>query len=196
MDIDDGFGLLDALAQRFLGALAHKEAGRIDRAEDELRAILRVEPRLPEPRLELARLLLDSDRLDDAEDQAREALEALEAGGAWTEELPEETVRSIAHATLAEILRRRADEDDVLFGDPEAFRALVAEAREHFRKAAALDPSDETASYYAFHMGLELPDGSLPGAKPATDAAPEPDLDPDAEGADAPDEAPGEVGEA
>jgi tetratricopeptide (TPR) repeat protein len=172
MDIDDGFGLLEELGRRFLGALAHKEAGRLDRAEDELRAILRTEPRLPEPRMELARLLLDSDRLEDAEDQAREALEALEAGGAWTEELPEETVKSIAHATLAEVLRRRADEDDMIFGDPAAFRALVEEARSHFRKAADLDPSDATASYYAFHMALELPDGSLPGAPPATDAAP------------------------
>lgn len=186
MDIDDGFGLLDELSQRFLTALAHKEAGRLDRAEDELRAILRVEPRLPEPRMELARLLLDADRLDDAEDQAREALSALEAGGAWTEDVPEHTVKSIAHATLAEILRRRADEDDVIFGDPEAFRALVEEARSHFGKAAELDPSDATASYYAFHMGLELPDGSLPGAQPpATDAPPAPPEDDGADEVDA-----------
>lgn len=169
MDIDDGYGLLDELGRRFVAALRDKEAGRIDRAEDELRAILRVEPRLPEPRMELARLLLDTDRLDDAEDHAREALEALGQGGAWTEEVPEHTVKSIAHATLAEILRRKADEDDVIFGDPAAFRALVEEAREHFAKAAELDPSDATASYYAFHMDLEIPDGRLPGQAPAAD---------------------------
>ena len=174
MDIDDGYGLLGELGQKFLVALAHKEAGRVDRAEDELRAILRVEPRLPEPRMELARLLLDTDRLEDAEDQAREALESLELGGAWTEDVPEQTVKSIAHATLAEVLRRRADEDDVIFGDPDAFRALVEEARQHFAKAAELDPSDATANYYAFHMDLVIPDGGLPGALPATDTLPEP----------------------
>lgn len=174
MDIDDGYGLLEELGKQFVTALQLKEAGRLDRAEDELRAILRVEPRLPEPRMELARLLLDADRLDDAEDQAREALDALEQGGAWTEEVPEHTVKSIAHATLAEILRRKADEDDVVFGDPDAFRALLAEARDHFAKAAELDPSDATASYYAFHMELELPDGRLPGQAPPVDALPEP----------------------
>jgi hypothetical protein len=47
MDIDDGYGLLEELGKQFVTALQLKEAGRLDRAEDELRAILRVEPRLP-----------------------------------------------------------------------------------------------------------------------------------------------------
>jgi tetratricopeptide (TPR) repeat protein len=176
VDIDDGFGLLDALGQRFLAAVAHREAGRVDRAEDELRGILRVEPRLAEPRMELARLFLDTDRLVDAEDQAREALEALEQSGTWTDEVPENTVKSIAHATLAEVLRRQADEDDVIFGDPVAFKALVEEARRHFQLAAELDPSDATSNYYAFHMELSLPDGRLPGAPAEVDAAEPPVL--------------------
>lgn len=146
---------LDALAPRFLSALAAREAGRVDAAEDTLRDILRQEPRLPEPRLELARLLLDTDRLGEAEEHARQALDHLEAGGQWTDDLPDEVVQSVAHATLAEILRRRADEDDVIFGAPEAFKALVDEAKLHFRRAAELDPSDDTASYYAFFLGPE-----------------------------------------
>ena len=54
---------LDALGPRFMAALAAKDKGRLDEAEDELRALLKIEPRLPEPRLELARILLDSGRL-------------------------------------------------------------------------------------------------------------------------------------
>ena len=35
----------------------------------------------------------------------------------------------------------------------EAFRALVAEAKRHFGRAAELDPSEAYASYYAFFLG-------------------------------------------
>lgn len=173
--------LLDQLGQRFLAALDRREQGALDAAEDELRAILRAEPRLAEPRLELARILLDTDRLDDAEDHAREALEVLIGGGQWIDDLPEATVLAIAHATLAEILRRKADEDDVIFGDPDVFRAMVAEAKDHFARSAELDPSEERASYYAFFLGQPgMGGGTVPGwgAPPAltgdADAKPAP----------------------
>ncbi len=144
---------LAQLSARFWAAMAAREAGRIDAAEDALRAILREEPRLPEPRLELARTLLDTERLEEAEDHAREAIIHLEAGGAWTDDLDDNVVLSIAHATLAEALRQRAESDEVVFGDPAVFKALVEESKDHFTKAAELDPSDATASYYAFFMG-------------------------------------------
>lgn len=146
---------LEELGRRFLAALARKERGDIDRAEDDLRAILRQEPRLAEPRMELARILLDTDRLEEAEDHAREALDVLVKGGQWTDDLPENVVQALAWATLAEVLRRRADEDDVIFGDADTFRALVDEAKACFAKAAELDPRDEYSSYHAFFMGDE-----------------------------------------
>jgi tetratricopeptide (TPR) repeat protein len=151
---DPADSALEQLGERFLQALGAKEAGKIDHAEDELRAILAVEPRLPEPRLELARVLLDTDRLHAAEEQAREALDHLDAGGPWTDEIPANVVVALANALLAEILRRRADEDDVIFGDPAEFRALIDESHRRFEKAAALDPSDEYASYHAFFLGV------------------------------------------
>ncbi len=157
---------LDALGKRFLAALASRERGDLDAAEDELRAILRVEPRLPEPHMELARVLLDTDRLSEAEDHAREALGYLEAGGQWTDDLPDHVVQALCHALLAEVLRRRVDEDDVIFGDPAQFRRLVEEAKTHFAKAAELDPRDEYASYYAFFLGMEGHGPSMPGADP------------------------------
>lgn len=155
------------LAARFLQAIQDKDRGDLDRAEEQLRDILRVEPRLAEPHMELSRILLDTDRLPEAEPHAREALTQLERGGQWTEDVPESVLRGLAHALLAEILRRRADEDDVLFGDPEAFHALVREAQEHFQRAAALDPDDSYSSYHAFFLGDPQGAGKvLPATQP------------------------------
>lgn len=144
---------LEALEPRFLQALASRDRGALDDAEEALRAILKLEPRLPEPHLELARILLDTERVPAAEPHAREALRHLEAGGQWTDELPENVLQSVAHALLAEVLRRLAESDEVIFGPPDRFEALLAESRQHFAAAAALDPTDATASYYAFFLG-------------------------------------------
>jgi tetratricopeptide (TPR) repeat protein len=154
---DEESDLLDTLGQIFLRALARKDRGDVDEAEELLRDILRKEPRLGEPHLELARLLLDTDRVSDAEDHAREAIQHLEGTGVWIDDPPENVILGLAHATLAESLRRRADEEDVIFGDPAQFHAIVAEARAHFQRANELDPSDEYASYHAFFMGVPTP---------------------------------------
>lgn len=146
---------LELLGKRFMAALQAKTKGKLDHAEDELRAILRVEPRLAEPRMELARIMLDSDRLDEAEPMAREALEQLKTGGRWTDQVPENVLLGLAHALLAEVLRRHADEDDVIFGDADRFRAIVDESQSLFAQAAELDDSDDYSSYYAFFMGVE-----------------------------------------
>ena len=153
VDEDAERAMLDDLGARFMQALTWKDAGSIDDAEDALRAIVKAEPRLPEPQLELARLLLDSDRLADAETHAREGLSHLEQTGPWTDELPENVVKGVAHALLAEILRRIADEDDVIFGDPDRFRQLVEESKQHFETASRLDSDDSYSSYYAFFLG-------------------------------------------
>ena len=152
--VDAETGALSALGDRFMAALAAKDAGKLDEAEDMLRALVSEEPRLGEPHLELARLLLDTDRLEQAEDHAREAIEHLERSGAWVDGVPENVVKGLAHAVLAEILRRHADEDDVIFGDPDTFRGIVDESRREFERAHALDPSDDYASYHAFFLGL------------------------------------------
>jgi tetratricopeptide (TPR) repeat protein len=175
--MEDEGTALDELARRFLDALNAKDAGRSEDAEDALRAILRLEPRLPEPRLELARILLDSDRLGEAEDEAREGLEHLANSGPWSEDLEPDQVTALGKALLAEVLRRRAEEDDVVFGDPAEFAALVAEAKALFTEAARLDPSDEYSSYHAFFMGTRGeadPDADL---VPGRELDPEPEVD-------------------
>jgi hypothetical protein len=103
--------------------------------------------------MELARLFLDTERVDEAEEHARLALEHLQAGGRWNEDLPEDTVMALAHALLAEVLRRRLEEDSLIFGDPAEYKETLAEAQRHFESARRLDPSDEYASFYAFFLG-------------------------------------------
>ena len=144
---------LERLSSLFLTALSAKDAGKLDAAEEVLRDVIKAEPRLAEPHLELGRILLDTDRLAHAESEAREALDLLASTGPWTSELEPATVHAIAHGLLAEVLRRKADEDDVIFGDPDAFKALLEEARKHFDLARKLDPSDDYASFHATFLG-------------------------------------------
>lgn len=145
---------LSELSSTFMKALQHKDEGRVDEAEELLRKIILQEPRLAEPHMELARLLLDTERVSAAEPHAREAVRWLESGGQWVDDIPENIVQGLAHALLAEVLRRRADEEDVIFGDPAQYHAIVRESQEHFARANALDPSDEYSSYHAFFLGI------------------------------------------
>ncbi len=90
--------------------------------------------------------------LEEAEHQTREALVVFLAGGQWVDDISEEQMLSVAHGQLAEVLRRRADCDEVLFGDPGVFKGLVAEYKQHFDEAARLDPDNAHAGYFAFQM--------------------------------------------
>jgi len=158
---------LAPLANRFMVALERRRAGQVDKAADELRAILRVEPRLAEPHMELASIHLALAQPDRAVEHAREAVRLLETGSRWNEDLPENVVASLALNLLGESLRQVADQDSVVFGDPERWKELMAEARLSFKKAAELDPDNEHASWSAFGFGPE----------PKADAAPTDDAE-------------------
>ena len=79
--VDSSEDLLAALAPRFLAALELRVAGDVEGATKELQELLKREPRLPEPRLELAHIHLEAVRLPEAETEAREALKWLVQGG-------------------------------------------------------------------------------------------------------------------
>ena len=144
---------LAPLATRFMQALERRRSGQIDRAADDLRAILRVEPRLGEPHMELASIHLSLEQPARAVEHAREAVRLLGSGARWNEDLPENVVRSLAHNLLGEALRMVADQDSVVFGDPEQWKALMEESRAEFKAAAALDPDNQHASWSAFGFG-------------------------------------------
>lgn len=170
---------LQALQPRFLSALKLRNDGKVDAAMEILRGILLVEPRLAEPRLELARIYLDLGRLDDAEAEAREAIRILDGGGQWTDDVPEPVMQALAWATLGEVLKERASSDEVVFGPEATFRELLEQSRAAFARAHALDPSDTDAEIAALELGeggarrKELA-GSLD-----EDAIPDDDLDGD-----------------
>ncbi len=146
---------LEGLSVIFSAALEARRRGLTERARELLRLVLRREPRLAEPHLELAHIAMSGGRLDEAELEAREGLRLLETGGAWVDDLPEDVLRSHAHNLLAELLRQRADSDEVIFGDPERFRAILAESRRHFSRAATLDPDNDHAGHHDFYLGLD-----------------------------------------
>lgn len=152
---------LEGLERLFLAGIAASQAGDIDRAIELLGEVLRREPRLAEPRLELGRIHMEAERLDDAEVETREALRLLEAGGQWVEDIAPDVVLSVAVGQLAEILRLRADSDAVIFGDPAVFKALLRESQQLFERAKTLDPANAHAGYHAFFLGLD-PDDDEP----------------------------------
>jgi tetratricopeptide (TPR) repeat protein len=146
---------LAALGPRFLRGLALRNAGRVDEALTIFNQILVVEPRLPEPRLERGRIRLEMGQLEDAETDVREAIRVLESGGQWSEDVPENVVLALAWSLLGEILKEKASTDDVVFGDEETFRGLIAQSRVAFARAAELDPTDNNSQINALELSEE-----------------------------------------
>ncbi|MDP2311405.1 MAG: tetratricopeptide repeat protein [Pseudomonadota bacterium] len=157
MDDDDAKNVPEAhlasLAPRFLAAIQKRAAGQVDAALEAFNDILKVEPRIAEPRMEIARIYLEMGRLEDAEAEAREAIRILELGGQWTEDLPENVVLAVAWALYGEILKEKASSDEVVFGDPATFASLLEQSRAAFARAAALDPTDTTSAVTAMELG-------------------------------------------
>ncbi len=149
---DDEAVHLVGLPERFLAALEARRRGDVDSAAELLRGILRAEPRLSEPHLELSSILLETGQLEEAEQHAEEAIRMLETGEPWTDEVPADTLRSLAWNYLGEALRRRADSDEVVFGDPAVFATLMGRARSAFAKSAALDPTNAHADHWSFNL--------------------------------------------
>lgn len=145
---------LDGLDQRFLSALNARRNGDLDACAELLRGVIQAEPRLAEPHMELASLLLEVQQVAEAQEHAEEAVRLLETGEPWTDDLPANVVRSLAWNLLAEALRRRADSDEVVFGDPAVFEQLMGRAKSAFGKAAALDPDNAHADHWGFALGL------------------------------------------
>ena len=140
---------LEGLDQQFMEGIDRMSKQDIDGAAEIFRRVLQREPRLAEPRMELARILIETRQTEEAESEIREAIRILENGGQWLEDLTENQVQSVAYGLLAEVLRMRAEEDEVVFGDPDKWRAIVDESHAAFRKARDLDPDNSHAEYWA-----------------------------------------------
>ena len=146
---------LEALQDQFMVGLECTQAGHIDRAAELFRNILKMEPRLAEPRMELARLLLDTGQIDEASEQLAEAISVLEKGGQWIDQIPENTVLSAAYALLGESFQRQANVDSIVFGHPEQWKRLMEKAKAAFARAKTLDPENTEASLRAAELGAK-----------------------------------------
>ena len=180
---------LAGLADRFDEAMAARRSADVDRAKELLRGILKDEPRLAEPHLELAGLLLDLEQPEEALEHAREAVRLLNSGAVWTEAIPANVLAGLAWDTLGECLKQVADQDSVVFGPEERWRALMEESRFAFAQAVELDPTNEHADWGAFGMGATAEKAPAPGASwtrraTTADDEDEPDEDADFEAGD------------
>lgn len=137
--------VLDALTPKMQSALAFRQDGQDVRAEKLFREILRSEPRLAEPRLELAHLAAAREDWVEAQAQARIAVTTLMAGGQWTIDVEPGPLLSFAMNLLGETLVRSIEGGDLFLRDKDRFEAIWNEASVLFGQARKLDPTNEDA---------------------------------------------------
>lgn len=155
IEIDAAESHLEGLDEQFMDGTKRMASGEIDAAAEIFRRILSAEPRLAEPRIELARILIETSQLKEAEAEIREAIRILESGGQWIDAFTENQVLSVSYGILAEVLRVLAEGDELVFGDPETWRNVVDEAHAAFRKARELDPENAHADYWAGGLDVD-----------------------------------------
>lgn len=136
---------LPALALRLSEALRLRADGKDPEAAPILHEILRADPRLAEPRLELAHIAASTEDWEEAEGHARLALQTLRLGGQWSEDVEPQVLLSFAANLLGEILFRSVEGGDLFLADQAAFARVWNEAAALFTEAASLDPDHADA---------------------------------------------------
>lgn len=135
--------VLVQLAEIFDYAMTLRQDGESEEAEKQLRGILETEPRLAEPRLELAHVALDRDDFEEAEEQARYAVSLLEAGGQWTREIDPPVLLAYAYNLLGEVLIASLEATEETVENRKAYVQAWNEAAGLFQKAAEHDGDDD-----------------------------------------------------
>ena len=148
---------MEGLEVLFREGLAARQAGQRAAAVGAYRAILKRDPRLAEPYLELATLAAEDGDLDEAEALARSGVAQLRLGNQWTDDLGEGQLLAFALNLLGEVLLQKAE--DTIEVDTPAFVAQWNEASTLFREALAHDPADAHARSNALHCRPLGPDG-------------------------------------
>lgn len=128
----------------WLAGVEARQEGREDDAADCFRKILAGDPRLAEPRMELAHMALARGDLEEAEEQARMAVDILGRGGQWIDDLEGHQLESFAHNLLGQALFERAE---IAAADPDQdiFEDLWSRAAAAFQRAVELDPDNVDA---------------------------------------------------
>lgn len=131
---------IEPMQALFMAAMEHRQMGQTKKAEACLLEIVKNEPRLPEPHLELAHIYHSTEQLDEARIHIEDAVQYLENGGQWLD-LPEAEVLSMAYVIQGDIYRSLADLDEVVFGDQVLYVEYINKAKKAFTKANTIDSS-------------------------------------------------------
>ena len=150
-NIDAPEGYLEELQPLMRQAMALRDEGKDEEASKVLREILRSEPRLAEPRLELSHIAASACDWPEAENQARMAVDALRSGGQWTLDLEPSQILSFALNLLGEVLVRDLEEGDLLMVDRPRFVTRWNEASNCFREALEQDNANRDARTNCIH---------------------------------------------
>lgn len=148
MDSNIGFGETpyeyEELESLFLTAVDAMSKGDEKKAAQSFRQVLEKDPRLPEPRLELAVILYRQGDLGEAEQQIRFALEQIEHGWQWLDNFEPSQLHAHALILLGTILIEGLTQgtQDVV-GDRDV--SAWVEAESAFKKALELDPENQDA---------------------------------------------------
>ncbi len=134
----------------WLQAMEAREKNLDEEARQLFHSILKQEPRLAEPRLELAHIEIERGQLQEAEEQTRLALEILNNGGQWTADLEPNILLSFGWNLLGEILFRQSEEL-ATSPDRDRFEGIWNDAAAAFKKALELDPENGDARRNATH---------------------------------------------
>ncbi len=140
------------LERTFARAVAAHNEGLDEEALKLFKQVLALEPRLPEPRLEVALILLRCGELEEADAQAREALAHLEKGWRALDTLSDDQLMAHGCNLLAEIIKERIATGEILHADPGILRKLWREAEQLVERAARLDPDNQDImhNYFGF----------------------------------------------
>jgi tetratricopeptide (TPR) repeat protein len=136
---------LTALEPKMRRALTAREQGNDGEARKLFEAILKEEPRLAEPRLELSHMAALTEDWEEAQSQARLAVEILKRGGQWTQDVEPQVLLGFALNLLGELMVRPLEEGDLFLTDRPRFDACWNEASTLFGLAMATDPSNVDA---------------------------------------------------
>ena len=131
---------IEPMQALFMAAMEHRQQGNAKKSEICLLEIVKKEPRLPEPHLELAHIYLALEQLEDARSHIDQAVQYLENGGQWLD-LPEDEILLMAYLIQGEVYRSLADLDEVVFGEQSVYIDYVNRAKNAFKKANMLDES-------------------------------------------------------
>ena len=131
---------LAGLEPKMMEAMAARAEGKDDVAKTIFEEILKGEPRLAEPRLELAHMAALVEDWDEAQTQARLAVDILRRGGQWTEDVEPRVLLGFALNLLGELIVRPLEEGDLFLTDRARFQMTWNEAAAIFDEALEADP--------------------------------------------------------